>query len=355
MSLSSAAFAERLAVALASDDDASAAALIECYSPYQGGRPDPQENAALLMLGKYGYSGRTSRYQRYVELLLAKGLRPELVSSAYLGLREHVSQALALDIDVLNRPNAQGEYPLHAAAERGDIQIVTLLIDAGADPMLRDANSKLPIDRALHAGPWKLTVASDVVALLAPLCGLESDLGLASASGRTDAVIKLLSSDPAKVDAFNEAGETPLFQACHNNRPEIVKLLLDAGADSNRPTRSGETPLASACLHRLSGECELAIIEDLIKAGATKTLESAILTQDLAFIRAYVAQKPEELEPSEEIDALYYAIHSKSPKSLELLVELGARPSATSWQHIERIFHAEPSFLARLQRLTSQF
>jgi len=42
--------------------------------------------------------------------------------------------------------------PLHEAAEKGKLGMVKLLLDRGADPLIRDARGKLAIERARRAG-----------------------------------------------------------------------------------------------------------------------------------------------------------------------------------------------------------
>jgi ankyrin repeat protein len=57
--------------------------------------------------------------------------------------------------------NLKGESPLHRAAAYGDIVIVKMLLDAGADPSLKDANGDTPISW----GSWHLR-DSDILRLL---------------------------------------------------------------------------------------------------------------------------------------------------------------------------------------------
>ncbi|HSZ07493.1 MAG TPA: ankyrin repeat domain-containing protein [Steroidobacteraceae bacterium] len=65
------------------------------------------------------------------------------------------------------------------------------------------------------------------------------------------------------VDARDELGRTPLMLAVIQNRPEVVRLLLNRGADPNRADSSGRTPLQQAKLQNLRG-----IAAQLERAGA---------------------------------------------------------------------------------------
>ena len=48
------------------------------------------------------------------------------------------------------------------------------------------------------------------------------------------------------IDLKDPLGDTPLFYAADRNQPEIVKLLLDAGAVPDAENSSGVTPLMMA-------------------------------------------------------------------------------------------------------------
>src|SRR3989339_601373 len=49
------------------------------------------------------------------------------------------------------------------------------------------------------------------------------------------------------INAQNSYGKTPLYQACSKNYKDIVKLLLENGANPNIPNKDKETPLYWAC------------------------------------------------------------------------------------------------------------
>lgn len=71
------------------------------------------------------------------------------------------------------------------------------------------------------------------------------------------------------MNAYDQFGWTPLHHACHAGQLDIIKLLVEAGADVNSPTFSGATPLMRAI--ESSRPC---CVEYLIKSGATVTAEN---------------------------------------------------------------------------------
>lgn len=92
-------------------------------------------------------------------------------------------------------------------------------------------------------------------------------LMLASLLGRTAIVAQLLAAGAA-VDALDDRGFTALFHGCYNadedrGHPEVVELLLAAGADQEARIGFGVRPLMYA-----AGNGEAGVVHALLKAGA---------------------------------------------------------------------------------------
>jgi ankyrin repeat protein len=60
-------------------------------------------------------------------------------------------------------------------------------------------------------------------------------------------IVKILIDKGADVNQATEKGFTPFYIACQNGHEEIVKLLIDMGADVSQTTKDGCTPLYMAC------------------------------------------------------------------------------------------------------------
>src|SRR5690242_21733738 len=73
-----------------------------------------------------------------------------------------------------------------------------------------------------------------------------SPLLIAAAAGELDTVTLLLDLglDVGEVDPITQ--ETPLLCAIRNSRREVIRLLLERGADPDQAGESGETPLQRA-------------------------------------------------------------------------------------------------------------
>lgn len=66
-------------------------------------------------------------------------------------------------------------------------------------------------------------------------------------------VVKLLLDSGAEVNAHNENdhwGTTPLHAAAHANQAAIARMLIDHGADVNAKDREGRTPMVHTSFHK---------------------------------------------------------------------------------------------------------
>jgi len=70
-----------------------------------------------------------------------------------------------------------------------------------------------------------------------------------AAQKRKPEIVQLLLDAGAHANVGDEHGNTPLHIACRNGRSNIARLLLEAGADVNARGTGGWTPLHWACFH----------------------------------------------------------------------------------------------------------
>jgi ankyrin repeat protein len=128
---------------------------------------------------------------------------------------------------------AAGATPLMRAAKSGDIAMVRLLLDAGADPKATLANG------------------TNVLMLAAGLGWRDGSPAAPSYDQGTPeeavATIELLLSRGLDINGTNTAGDTALHAAISARASaEIVKALVERGANLNVPNKRGQTPLAIA-------------------------------------------------------------------------------------------------------------
>ncbi len=176
------------------------------------------------------------------------------------------------------------ETPLGIAAERGQLRVVELLLDGGAE-----AEDPGPIHRAAANGH------ADVVKLLlsrAPdMSGRDwwpgTLLQVAAWGGHLD-VMELLLSTGVNIDGRDAQGFAPLVWAAWAGKRESVEFLLERGADVNAKSRdmygADHTPL---CFALCRGHRD--VFEPLLGRGATCTdglLRHELDRADFLFMQA---------------------------------------------------------------------
>jgi len=82
-------------------------------------------------------------------------------------------------------------------------------------------------------------------------------------------IVRCLIDAGADVNKDNDHGHTPLHLACWRDSLDIIKFLLNTGADVNAKSAGGYTPLHEACVRDY-----LDIIKLLLNAGADPTIKN---------------------------------------------------------------------------------
>ncbi|XP_062512831.1 ankyrin repeat and sterile alpha motif domain-containing protein 1B-like isoform X2 [Corticium candelabrum] len=127
----------------------------------------------------------------------------------------------------VNDQNVNGATALHSAAQHGHSGVIALLLQAGADPTLRNVKQ-------------------------------ESALDLSSQYDRLECVKLLLAHQPNLV-LQNSKRHTPIHLAAKNGHKDMVELLLKHGMDVNVKTHSG------SCLHDASLYGRVDVVQLLLK------------------------------------------------------------------------------------------
>ena len=123
-------------------------------------------NRVLQRIARYGYSGHTTRYEEAIRVMLARGCQQNLATCVLLGENDLALQLLEIDPGAIHETDDHNAIVLHHAADQGNTELVGWLCKLGVDPNAVDEAGQTPIDKALHAGPWKTEPATEVVALL---------------------------------------------------------------------------------------------------------------------------------------------------------------------------------------------
>lgn len=175
-----------------------------------------------------------------------------------------------------------GAYTALCTAIRDDhIEIFRLLLARGADPNLSAAEYpawKCVTHNRVHMLPLLVQAGVD----------LHQPPGIAEMAvevGNTDALIWLLEQGGVSPDEHNARGHTPLTTALRENRPDLVQVLLDHGADAG--ARGEDWPLIMAVPHP-------ELLERLLPSVANPravrgVLERAVAAGQLASVKQLLA------------------------------------------------------------------
>ena len=139
---------------------------------------------------------------------------------------------------------------LHHAATCGDVETARALLDAGADPNDMGDDTRIGV-LGWATSIWQVgDVPMDVVSLLIARGG-RHHIFSAIATGDLDIIRTFVEQQPESLDHRLPArynGQTPLHFAITRNRPDILGLLIEMGADLDAPDANGQTPLEYALL-----------------------------------------------------------------------------------------------------------
>ena len=148
-------------------------------------------------------------------------------------------------------PNAENSYaypstPLSYAIKEGDIYAIQLLLQKGADPNA-NANGGIPLNLAIFRGDTSM-----LISLLENGADISLEKGtnppiqpIQYATGRQSAdksIIEILLRYGADPDAASGGEATPLQGAVRRNNSEVVRSLLEHGADPFFKGDIGKTP-----------------------------------------------------------------------------------------------------------------
>jgi ankyrin repeat protein len=164
-----------------------------------------------LMLAQYRLDRET------VERLLREGHEPNVHEAAAIGDTDRLRALLDRDPALVNAWSPDGGQPLHFAAFFGRVDACRLLLDRGADvdEHARGFNGVAPINSAAANDAKPNDVCTEIVRLLL-------DAG----------------ADP---EAAQGGGSTALHSAAFDRNAELARLLVERGLDPDRATDDGRT------------------------------------------------------------------------------------------------------------------
>lgn len=158
------------------------------------------------------------RHEELAEYLLSRNPTMDLFTGCVAGLAPYVLRQVDDNRDLLDAHNNDGWTPLHLAAFFGHAGLVKELLDRGAYTESRSTNAMR--NTPLHA----------------------------ATAGRKLDVMRLLLENGADAGAKQEGGWTALHAAAQNGDREMVELLIAHGANINERADNLQCPLDLALL-----------------------------------------------------------------------------------------------------------
>lgn len=169
------------------------------------------------------------------------GYTPGPVPTGSLDSIEVVKKLIAKGIDVnarmtkngmkdgqRNRVNRLGATAFFLGAKNTDLEVLKVLLDAGADVTIPSADGTTPLMVAAGLHMWYVG---------------EDGGSLPGQEDEAVEVVKLCVERGADVNAVNKAGETPMHGAAFRGVNPIVEYLAEKGATLNAKDVRGWTPL----------------------------------------------------------------------------------------------------------------
>ena len=169
--------------------------------------------------------------------------------AAHSGRLAAVDALLAMGLDPNARETGDNTYAMHWAAAAGHLDVVRRLADAGGDVVGRGDDHELEVIGWATCWDGCDDAAHRAVAEFLVSRGARHHVFSAVAMNLADEVRRIVAANPAALNrrmSRNENNQTVLQFAVRMNRPHMVALLLELGADPLATDASGQTVAAYA-------------------------------------------------------------------------------------------------------------
>uniref|UniRef100_A0A665VGN2 Euchromatic histone-lysine N-methyltransferase 2 n=1 Tax=Echeneis naucrates TaxID=173247 RepID=A0A665VGN2_ECHNA len=191
----------------------------------------------------------------------------QLYPAAKQGEVQRVLLMLMEGIDPTYQPDSQNRRSaLHAAAQRGLLEVCYMLVQAGAHVDAQDKELRTPLLEAIINNHFE--VARYLVQNGACVYHVEDDgytgLHHAAKLGSLEIVSMLLETGQVDVNAQDSGGWTPIIWAAEHKHVDVIKALLNRGADVTINDKE-----LNVCLHWAAYAGNVDIAELVLNSGCS--------------------------------------------------------------------------------------
>ena len=191
-------------------------------------KADPRLATASTMLGSQPiHAAYLGGHGAIVELLLSRGVQIEAFLASELGMLDRVKHAVDADRQVALAYSSVGSTALHRSCYWGQVDVVRLLLERGADP---NAATR---DQFLQIRPLGCAVATPDV----PNPSDQEEVVLQ--------LVEMLIGRGANVNGRRRDGLTALHGAAYRGHLRVIGALLKNGADPTIQGYEGSGPHAA--------------------------------------------------------------------------------------------------------------
>ncbi len=169
-----------------------------------------EQGISLLQLAAY-YKNHDA-----VQMIRKHYQKLDIFEAVSVGDNKTVLDIVKTNPDQINAHSKDGFTPLGLASFFGQLELVKVLLNNGADPNIASQNQLMvtPLHSACATSNFEIA--------------------------------QILIRNNAEVNAKQMQGVTPLHSAVHNGHLKLVKLLLENGANTGSKMDDGQTPVSMA-------------------------------------------------------------------------------------------------------------
>jgi ankyrin repeat protein len=252
--------------------------------------------------------------------------------AAFAGRLENVDLLLRRGLDVNAREKGDNTYAMHWAAAAGHLDVVRRLADAGGDVVGHGDDHELEVIGWASTWDGGDDAAHRAVANFLVSRGARHHIFSAIAFNMADEVRGIVASDPSSLNerqSHNENFRVALHFAVLRNRPEMVALLLELGADPLATDGMGH----SAAAYATQPDVDRSMMEMIRARVGTTDLFTDLALGDWDSAARILRENPDVVKPGGVSSGVLHLMAKRNNiAAVKWLLEHGVDPSAR-WNH----------------------